>query len=338
MKNKNLIYLIILVVLLAVAGWLITSKNDSGTLERKMDYNFTIKDTANIDKIIIKDKSPAEVTLTREGKEWVLDNEFRARRGAVNTLLGTLYRMELRNFVPEKMKEIVLKRMTVFGKEVQIYKNGELFKTFYVGTETPDELGTYMMIKGSDAPYAVYMPGFNGFLSTRFFTQQHLWKSRDVTRMDPRNIREISMVYPDSSASSFKIQMFSPDSIFVTQLSTGKVLRNVNMVKTRLYIGSAARMKYEGAILPTDPIFARRDSLLASTPVFEITVKDTNGKTTTLEGYHIKAMEGMINDAGVEHKYDPDRMHGFINKQEMVLLQYAGLIEIIKPINYFATP
>lgn len=146
------------------------------------------------------------------------------------------------------------------------------------------------------------------------------------------------MVYPDSSASSFKIQMFSPDSIFVTQLSTGKVLRNVNMVKTRLYIGAAARMKYEGAILPTDPIFARRDSLLASTPVFEVTVKDTNGKTTTLEGYHIKAMEGMINDAGVEHKYDPDRMHGFINKQEMVLLQYAGLIEIIKPINYFATP
>lgn len=338
MKNKNIIYLLVLVVLLGVAGWLITNKNEEGTLERKMDYNFTIKDTASIDKIVIKDKTPAEVTLTREGKNWILDNEYLARKGAVKTLLGTLYRMELRNFIPERMKETVLKRMTVFGKEVQIYKNGELFKTIYVGTETPDEMATYMMIKGSDAPYAVYMPGFNGFLSTRFFTQQHLWKSRDVTRMDPRDIREINMVYPDSSASSFKIQMFSPDSIFVTQLSTGKVLKNVNMVKTKLYIGAASSMKYEGAILPTDPIYARRDSLLASTPVFEITVKDTNGKTTTLEGYHIKAPEGMTNDAGVPHKYDPDRMHGFINKEDMVLLQYAGLIEIIKPLSHFVTP
>lgn len=338
MKNKNLIYLVILIVLLAIAGWLITSKNEGGTLERKMDYNFTIKDTADIDKIIIKDKTPAEVTLTREGKVWILDNEYRARQGAVKTLLSTLYRMELKNFIPEKMKEIVLKRMTVFGKEVQIYKNGKLFKTIYVGTETPDEMGTYMMIKGSDAPYAVHMPGFNGFLSTRFFTEQHLWKSRDVTRMDPRNIREISMVYPDSSASSFKIQMFSPDSIFITQLSSGRVLKNADMVKTRLYIGSAARMMYEGAILPTDPIYARRDSLLASNPVFEITVKDTNGKTTSLEGYHIKAPEGMTNDAGIEHKYDPDKMHGFINKEDMVLIQYAGLAEIIKPIEYFVNP
>lgn len=338
MKNKNLIYLVILVVLLAVAGWLLTSKNDGGTLERKMDYSFTIPDTASIDKIVIKDKTPSEVTLTREGKDWMVNNEYRARQDAIETLLGTLARMELRNFIPEKLKETVISRMTVFGKEVNIYKNGELFKTIYVGTETHDEMATYMMIKGADAPYAVYIPGFNGFLSTRFFTKEHLWKSRDITRMDPRNIREITMMYPDSAQSSFKIQMFSPDSIFVTQLATGKVLPRINMVKARLYIASAARMSYEGAILPTDPIYSRRDSLLASNPVFEITVKDTNGKTTTVDGYAIKAAEGMTDAKGDQLKYDLDRLHGFINKEDMVLLQYAGLIEVIKPIEYFVTP
>ena len=338
MKNKNILYLIILVVLLGVAGWLLTNENDGGTLERKMDYNFTIADTASIDRIVIKDKSPAEVTLTREGNHWEVNNMYRARQGAVETLLGTLARMELRNFIPEKMKETVIKRMTVFGKEVNIYKNGELFKTIYVGTETPDEMATYMMIKGADAPYAVYIPGFNGYLSSRFFTKEHLWKSRDITRMDPRNIREITTVYPDSAQASFKIQMFNPDSIFITQMATGKVLPRINKVKTRLYIGAAARMSYEGAIIPSDPIWQRRDSLLSSQPVFEITVKDTNGKTTTVEGYAIKAAEGSTDARGNDLKFDPDRLHGFINKEEMVLLQYAGLIEVIKPISYFTKP
>lgn len=338
MKNKNLIYLLVLVVLLAVAGWLMTGKNDGGTLERKMDYNFTISDTASIDKIVIKDKSPREVTLTRQGDQWQVNNKFRARKGAVTTLLTTLNRMELRNFIPENLKETVLKRMMVYGKEVDIYKNGKLFKTIYVGTETSDEMATYMMIKGADAPYAVYIPGFNGYLSSRFFTEEHLWKARDITRMDPRNIREITTIFPDSAEASFKIQIFSPDSIFITKLSDGKVLRRVNRVKTRLYIGAAARMSYEGAILPTDPIWQRRDSLLASEPVFEIIVKDTNGKTTTVDGFAIKAAEGMTDGDGNELRYDLDKLHGFIDKQEMVLLQYAGLEGVIRSVDYFTKP
>ncbi len=56
MKNKNLVYLLVLVVLLGVAGWLISKRNSSGTLDRKQDYAFTIQDTASIDRIIIKDK------------------------------------------------------------------------------------------------------------------------------------------------------------------------------------------------------------------------------------------------------------------------------------------
>ncbi len=338
MKNKNLIYLVVLVVLLAVAGWLLSSQPTDSTLERTQDYSFTIEDTAAIDKIIIKDKTPAEITLTREKNRWMVDGEFKARDEAVNTLLETLHRMQMRNFLAENIKPTVIKRMTVFGKEVQIFKNGLLFKTIYVGTETHDEMATYMMIKGSDAPYAVYIPGFNGYLSSRFFTQSHLWRSRDVALMKAGEIKEVEMVYPDSSASSFKISVFNRDSLFVTQSSTGKVLRKVNQVKVKLFLAALSKLKYEGAILATEPISRKRDSLLASTPVFYLQYKNMDGKATRLEGYKIKGPAESFDPERDAPEYDLDRMHGFINQDRMVLLQYHGMRGVFKSVNYFTKP
>lgn len=338
MRNKNIIYLVVLVVLLAVAGWLISSRNESGTLERKMDYDFTIKDTAAVDKIIISDKSPAKVVLTREKGNWIVDGEAKARQDAIQTLLETMNRMELRNFLQERMKSTVIKRMSVYGKKVQVYKNGKLFKTFYVGTETHDEMATYMMIEGSDAPYAVYIPGFNGYLSSRFFTSSELWRSRDITNIKARNIKEVTTVYPDSLGSSFKITVFSPDSLYLTNLNTDRVVPNASRVKMRIYINAASQMSYEGAIVPSDPIYQRRDSLLASTPVFYITVKDTDHRQTRVEGYKIKG-SGQVMDPDMDApEYDPDRLHGFINRERMVLLQYYGLQHVLKPIDYFTKP
>ncbi|HAD96919.1 MAG TPA: hypothetical protein DCG19_05900, partial [Cryomorphaceae bacterium] len=166
--KKNLIYLLVFIVLLVVAGWLLTRNNREGTLglEGNERYAFAIKDTGDVDKIIIKDKTPSEIILKRDDHHWTVNGSGRAREDAIEILLETLYRMEMRNFIPERMQPTVIKRMAVRGKEVQIYKNGKLAKTFYVGTEAHDEMATYMLIKGSDQPFAVHIPGFNGFLST----------------------------------------------------------------------------------------------------------------------------------------------------------------------------
>lgn len=336
--KKNLIYLVVFVVLLIIAGWLLTERGSSGTLNKEgaERYAFTVKDTAEIDKIIIKDKTPREVVLRRKSDYWTVNSKGRVRKDAIEVLLETFYRMEMRNFIQERMQETVIKRMTVYGKEVQVYKNGKLFKTFYVGTETQDEMGTYMLIKGSDQPFAVHMPGFNGYLSSRFFTEEHLWKSRDVISIEPRSIRTIEMLYPDSLAASFKFNVFSPDSMYIKSLQTGEVLRNRDKVKSNLFLGAFKNLKYEGMILKTDPIYSRRDSLLASTPVFKMKLTDIDGKVTTLSGYRIKPSVEVFDPEVERYDYDVDRMHGFINDQQMVLLQYYGLRPIMKGKDYFS--
>ena len=334
MKN-NIIYLIIFLILLGVAGYFLSQNEGSSTLEGRENYNFSVQDTGRVNKIVISDKKPSSITLIKKGDQWLVNGEYPARKDAIEVLLKTLHRMELRNFVPDRKVEQVERKIEVYGKEVQVYKNGKLAKHFYVGKETASQTGTYMKMKGGDRPYAVHIPGFNGFLNSRFFTETHLWRSRDLVRMEPRNIKEVKMIYPDSSDQSFMLRQFSPDSLYIVKLQNGKVLKNANELKARLFLAAFRNLKYEGAIIPSDPIYERRDSLLASTPAFRLEVKDIDGHKTVVSGYRIVGPpSGYVEDDPSTH-YDPNKLHGFINEQRMVLLQYYGLRKVLKPLNYF---
>tara|TARA_R110001592_G_scaffold262565_1_gene527748 strand:+ start:147136 stop:148155 length:1020 start_codon:yes stop_codon:yes gene_type:complete len=333
--KKNLIYLVTFIILLAVAGWLISENTGSSTLEGPENYSFSIKDTAAISKIVLSDKTPSRTVLTRESRGWLVDGEDPARDDAMEIILETMYRMEMRNFSTERIRPEVIKHLEVFGKRVEIFQNGELYKTIIVGLPTHDEMGTWMMIEGADAPYAVHIPGFNGFLSSRFFTESYLWKRRDLVRMDPRNIKEVEVIYPDSLNASYTLRVFSPDSIYFVRASDGEVMSNVSVAKARMFLGAFKNLSYEGEIIPSDPIYARRDSLKSSTPAFTIMVKDIDGKLSRFSAYKIKGEAQTVDFNDPTTFYDRDRLHGFINNDRMVLLQYYGLRKVIKPLSYF---
>ncbi len=333
--KKNLIYLVIFLVLLAVAGWLISENTGSTTLEGPENYAFTVTDTGAVNKIVISTKKPSSVTLVRRPQGWLVNDQFPVREEAMRTLLETLATMQLRNFVPKRLKANISKQLSSEGKKVEIYKNGNLFKTLFVGSATNDQLGTYMMLKNGDAPYAVYIPGFNGFLNTRFITEAHVWQRRDLVRVKPRDIKEVKLTYPDSVEASFTLRVFSPDSVYVISSKTGDPMPNVNQNKARLFLSSFKNLRYEGAIVPEDGIYKRRDSLLASTPVFRLEVKDIDGKRVAVSGYHIKNAYESIVPGDPSTYYDPDRLHGFINDERMVLLQYYALRRVLVSPEFF---
>lgn len=334
--KKNLVYLIVFLVLLALAGWLFTESSGSSTLTGPENYAFAVKDTADIQKIIISDKSPKKVEISRDGSRWLLNGEYPVRNDAIEILLETLYRMEMRNFLPQRLIPEVEKQLSALGKRVEIYQNGELAKVLYVGLPTSDEVGTYMKVEGGDAPYAVHIPGFNGFLNTRFIVDDHLWRSRELMRINPRNIKELSVLFPDSLDQSFTINVFSPDSLYIQRASDNKVIKDASQIKARLVLSAMKKLSYEGEIVATDPIYSRRDSLLSAVPVFKVSVKDIDGKVQSFSGYKIKAAPETIDFDDPKTFYDPDRLHGFINDERMILLQYYALRNIIKPLAYYS--
>ena len=67
------------------------------------------------------------------------------------------------------------------GRKVEIYQNGSLSKTWYIGTCTPDHFGTYMVLETpeqgkSTEPMTMRMEGFNGCLRQRYFAWEREWR------------------------------------------------------------------------------------------------------------------------------------------------------------------
>ena len=337
MKRTTLLYAALILVLAMLSVWLMTDRDTGSTLEDlKEEYRFYIEDTAAIDKIVMYDKSPARVELTRTDNGWLVDGKHPARDDAIETLLQTLNRMQMRNFIEERMKETVIKRMSVYGKTVEIYANGELVRSFIVGTDTQDEMGTYMMIKGASAPYAVHIPGFNGFLSTRFFTESWLWYKRIITDFDPQEITSVQMTYPDSMHYSFQLDIKDSENFQLSRVITGDLV-TANPARVKPFLVAVSNMRYEGAIIPSDPIYERKDSLLASTPVFELTV-NTSSETVNLKAYRIKGPAESFDPEGEAPEFDPDRLHAIINNDRMILVQYYGLRRVLVSADYLSLP
>jgi hypothetical protein len=218
--------------------------------------------------------------------------------------------------------------MSTYGKEVTVYANGEEVKHFYVGTETPDMLGTYMMLHGADQPYAVYIPGFNGYLSSRFFTREDLWRDRTVFGVDHRDVREVRMRYFDSTAASVALTRGSDGSYAVYPLlangSKGSPLANPRDLSVQAAFAAFRTLMYEGLIIPTDKIFSKQDSLRKSQPAFELYLRSKD-QDWTLTAYHVPGdPEAVPYEGAPASRFDPDRFYAFLSDGRFVLIQRHG--------------
>lgn len=331
MKRNQLLILLVL-VLAGISAWLYWKNTRTSTLDDlAVEYTFKVEDTAAVTRIILRDKTPSRTELTREGNVWMVNGETPARMDAIQVLLETIGRMELRNFVPEKTKPEIMRRMGTYGVEVQVFQGEDEVRHFYVGTETQDQLGTYMLNHGASSPYAVHLPGFNGYLSTRFFARPELWMSRLIFGWQPEEIGSIEMTYADS-ASGFVLTKQGEGWRLTS--GEGEELR-LDPLKAQYYAALFKTLNYEGPITPADPIYSRKDSLLALPPVFELRITASNGEQRTLSGYRIKPKEGDVDDQGNPRAYDPDRLHGFIDGRRMVLLQFYGLEQVLRGRGWF---
>lgn len=333
--KKTLMYLAFVAVLGVLAWWVINKQNTNSTMAAlEEQYDFAIADTASITKIIISDKRPSRVELTRTEKGWYVNGSYLARHDGIEVLLETLNRMSMRNFVPEPTQPTVIKRLAVYGKEVQVFNGDKRIKHFMVGTETPDQLGTYMMLVGAKLPFAMHMQGFNGYLNSRFFTEEDLWRDRTIFGIDKENIAEVSLKYNIGSESSFAVNAASDQPKLMD--GSGKVLPGYKPVNMNIFLGSFRTANYEAMVIETDGIWAKKDSILNSIPLLELTVTDKSGKTQTLNAYRKRPdSKDEVGEDGLPLQWDLNRLYAFLDDGRMVLIQYYGLRNILVNKDFF---
>lgn len=336
--KKNIVYIVVVLGLSFVTYWLVANYNNKNTIDDlEAEYAFGVEDTAAVTKIVITDKTPAEITLTRKENGWFVNDAYKARPDALRILLETLHDQAMRTFVPAATQPTVAKRIAVYGKEVKVFAGDELVKHFFVGTETPDQLGTYMLMAGAEQPFAVSIQGFNGYLNSRYFTEAYLWRDRTIFGISKTEIASVSLRYPQDENETFFVEN-QVDRVALRD-AQGQEVVSALPINMNIFLGSFRTANYEAEVVPTDGIWSKRDSIAQAEPAFVLTLTTTKGTQQQLKAYK-KRPDGddEVDENGLPLEWDPDRLYAFLDDGRMVLIQHYGLRNIIVTKSFFSLP
>ncbi|MCW3077250.1 MAG: hypothetical protein JWO32_1859 [Bacteroidetes bacterium] len=337
--KKRSSYIIIGILLLLVGFSLYTykKKNKSSTIDTEA-RDFKYKDTAAITKIFIADKEGDKSTLTRTKNGWVVNNKYPCRRDAILNLLEVIKNIEVKMPVSKKSKEGVLRVMAASALKVEIYAGDELVKQYYVGHETPDSEGSYVLLtdvvtgENYTEPFVAFIPGFQGFLVPRYIAKEGEWRDRIVLNYTPPQLKQIKFTNFERPDSSFIIDILTTNSFKLKSLQ-GKELP-FDIGKMKQYLAYFQNVSYE--TLLSDKSKKLQDSLAMQKPFAQLTISSNDFRTSEFKFYYKQAPKDINAEHGVVYKYDPDRLYmRFDFDKEWALVQFYSFGKLFVSSNYF---
>mgnify|MGYP000854860585 CR=1 FL=1 len=331
MKKKNSILYIIFGIIVIISAILFL-KNNKSTIKKEL-RDFAYEDTASVNKIFLADKNNNTILLERiNGNTWRVNNKFIARNDAIRNLLDIIASVQVKSPVPKSAFENVTKFLATRSVKVEIYANNDKVKTYYVGPATPDNLGTYMILENSSVPFITHKPGFNGYLTVRYFVNEQEWRDVSLFPIPINSFYSLNIIYPENPLASFTIIRKSareyklvnnqqqPIQVFDTLLAKETVL-------------SAIKAKVDSWV--NDMPQARIDSLKKAKPLAVLNIKTVKGEKYTLNLYRMPNVKSYVDNSGEAMSFDPDIMYGIYNDNMPALCQYFTFDPILISIKDF---
>lgn len=336
MKRNGIV--LIAVLLLAAITFYLVMHSGKGTVDREL-RNFSYADTASVDKIFLADKTGKQVTLTRgENHIWLINDTFMARPDAIDNLLKVLHSISVREPVGTKARENIIKNLSTGSVKCEVYSNGEMVRLFYVGGETPDMLGTYMLLadpetqENSSEPFVMEMKGMNGYLTPYFSPDVREWREKSAFRYFVPDVRSVKVEHLGEPQNSFIVTQ-SAQMQYGLQSISGQPLA-FDTVQARQFLSYFIRLNFSE--FAND--YAKKDSVLATPPAHTITVQDATGKKNVVK-FYMKPGEGVLAQDSLNPNaphYDVDNMFATVNDgKDFVVVQYYVFGKLLQTPEYF---
>lgn len=340
MKRSSIITIAILIALIVAAIFVFKKKNKTSTIDKEAS-NFKFEDTASIDKMFLADKDGKSVLLEKKSGQWMVDGKYKARYDLIDLLLYTIRMVDVKSPVSKASKANVIKIMAAKSTKIEVFSKGEKVRQYYVGHTTQDHTGTYMILTNLDTdenyedPFITHIPGFEGFLSTRYNTDAVEWRDRQVINYRVPQIKQIKMELHEIPDSSFVIDLFSMQRF---GLKNGKG-QQIQFAEDRLkqYIAYFQNVHCEFVLEAKSQLV---DSLSKSAlPFASLTITDRDDKSNVCYFYHKFPVASKNEQYGIDYKYDPDRMFiKYNNGKDYGVAQYYVFGKILQTYGYFLRP
>ncbi len=283
MKKSILPLAIIGLLLGAGALRMLFNGNTKSSQSENRDWEMAVDDLSSIHKIFFADRNGNTVTVKRNGDHWIYNNQYRARQTAVDMILDAVRRMRLKYRPSQAAISHMVEDIATKGIKVELYdKNDANLKTFYVGGSTADERGTHMMLDGSDNPYVMYIPSWEGNIRTRFFFGDKNWRDKTVFRENLEAIQRLAVEYPSKQDKSFIIEKtgteYAVSPFYDTQTA---ITTPVNQETVAAYLEQYKSIGAE-AFDNNNP---KADSICAQTPFTTIAIANNKGEELSVSMY-----------------------------------------------------
>jgi len=340
---------ILLTIVLAIVAAFMLMNNRSGTF-RKKSNSFAVSDTSNITKFFLADKNNNSVKLERtENGSWLLNGKYEVNPTMIQVMMKTFICIESKEPVAKSTRNTIIRLMAGKSVKTEIYQRVyrinlfnwiKLFphekrtRTYYVGDATMDNNGTYMLMAGSEDPYIVAIPGFRGFVATRYSPIEADWRSHSVFRYRVPDIANVSVVFNEKPVQSFRITNLNNRVFSLTTLADNRNIELFDTMRLVQYLSMFKNLNYESVL--DEMSKSKRDSIIANPPSNVITLVDKMGKQHTLKTWKRKADFGQLDLDGNQAEFDLERMYGMVDNSEyLVSVQYFVFNDVLVPWQFF---
>ena len=311
--NKSNLFYLSLIFFLIIILFNINYKKSSQ--ERFNLTDFAIEDTSKINKIILTSKDESKSILKKIDKKWYVNDNYDVNKTYMEYLLKTIKRMRISYPISNSLRENVIGNLMVYGIKVDVFIDNKIVKTIFVGKDDKNLTATFMMLKGAKDPYAVHIPGFNGFLSSRFITEELIWRNKKIFQIN--SSKNLDYIYKNISNISKSIQIKKIDdsvSLIINENNPFKNFDNFTLKKILYFtdnIYCEAYLKNQNMI----------DSLIKENPMYEIIIYDNlknSQQTLKIFDYNNSFIDKIKNK----------RFYGILNNRDLLVIQQRNFKNI----------
>lgn len=327
--------LLLLLTLGGVTWYLMTQTQEKKATIDVSERNFKLDEEEynSLEKIVIKNRQFGNNTLTRKGEKWYWDGELLSRY-AMAPLIQAIKSVQVDHIPHRNALKNIIKEIGQIGIQIQLYDNdGVMMRSYYIGGGTQDERATYYLMEGSNQPYVVKMPFFEGSTRNSFLLKKDEMRDRSIIVEPQTDIVSIEIDYPREQAASFRLtDIQGTPKVQALHSLTNNNIRNANRSAVEAYLTGFTK----GGAEYIDNANTKRDSIQQQVPFAIVKYGLVNGEQKEIKLF---ALTDILSKGESIPKLEMlvkiERYYGQCSWGDFLLLQQRVIGKWLRPYEYF---